>query len=178
MAAMMCAVTVHLAACCSPPRWPDQFVLVQRRIPDDNTGNATTVTYYDWPRQANLIQITPDNNETDVLWDLELGSKHSFYFRPAARSCHAIDFPVGILRPDWLSNATCLGKRTVNGRACIGWTKVAFIDYFADAVTMEPVSWYFHTMKARFDTIYYGPGQQAADPARYFAPPSYCTPPH
>jgi len=66
--------------CRAPPTWPAQFVIVQRKIPDDDSGNATTTTYYDWKRQANLIVITPDSNETDVLWDLELGSHHSFYF--------------------------------------------------------------------------------------------------
>jgi len=161
-------------ACASPPIWPEKFVLVQRRIPDDDSGNASTVTYYDWKRQANLIVITPDGNETDVLWDLELGTKHSYYFKPAAETCQPMQFPVGILRPNWLSNATCLGTRMVLGRKCVAWTKADFIDYYADAETSEPVSWYFHDMRARFDTVYYAPGQQAPDPARYFTPPRYC----
>jgi len=160
--------------CRAPPTWPAQFVIVQRKIPDDDSGNATTTTYYDWKRQANLIVITPDSNETDVLWDLELGSHHSFYFFPSRRSCKAMTFPVGMLRPDWLANATCLGPRQLNGRATIAWTKVDFITYYADAVTLEPVSWYFHTMKARFDTIYYAPGQQIED-AAHFLPPEYCS---
>ena len=156
-----------------PPIWPNQLVLVQRRIPDDDSGNATTVTYYDWLRQANLIQITDDGDPANMLWDLELGTRHSFYFTPTQQTCQAIQFPVGILRPDWLANATCLGPRTVLGRATIGWTKEDFIDYWADATTGEPVSWYFHTMQARFDTIYYAPGAQVPS-EDYFVPPSYC----
>ena len=188
-----------MLSCSSAPPWPEQFVLVQRQIPDDNSGNATTVTYYDWKRQANLIVITPDANETDVLWDLELGTKQSYYFRPAARTCNPMKFPVGIIRPDWLANATCLGKTMVRGRWAIGWTKANFIDYYADVETAEPISWYFHTserlkhaphgpafrsahpsvpisvtaVKARFDTVYWAPGQTA--PTGHFSPPSYCT---
>ena len=139
-----------------PPIWPEQFVLVQRKVPDDDSGNSTTVTYYDWTRQANLILITPDANETDVLWDLELGNKHSYYFYPSRQSCTPMTFPVGILRPNWLANATCLGERIILGRKTIAWTKADFIDYYADANTGEPVSWYFHTMHARFDTMCVG----------------------
>jgi hypothetical protein len=63
-----------------PPTWPRQFVLVQRKIPDAGSasGNATTVTYYDWDAGANLIVITPDADESDVLVDLELTSGHSY----------------------------------------------------------------------------------------------------
>ena len=57
--------------------------------------------------------------------------------------------PVGILRPDWLVNATSLGRKVVNGRPCVGWTKQDFIDYWADEETCEPVSWYFHGMQVR-----------------------------
>jgi hypothetical protein len=149
------------------------MVIVQRRIPDDDSGNSTTVTYYDWVRQANLIVITPDANESDVLWDLELGTHHSYYFTPARQVCQPFQFPVGILEPTWLANATCLGESTVMGRQTVGWTKVDFIDYYADAETGEPVRWYFHGMKARFDTIYYAPGQQVPA-ASYFEPPAYC----
>uniref|UniRef100_A0A7S0NMP4 Uncharacterized protein n=1 Tax=Calcidiscus leptoporus TaxID=127549 RepID=A0A7S0NMP4_9EUKA len=169
-----------LAAACAvrPPVWPTQFVLVQRRVPDANAsvGLATTVTYYDYRAGANLILITPDTNASDVLWDLELDSGHSFYFTPARRTCSPMRFPVGILRPDWLANATLLGENiTKNGRRCIGWTKQDFIDYYADAQTCEPVSWYFHSMRARFDTVYYRAGETATDPAM-FEPPPYCPP--
>merc|ERR1719336_3069480 len=107
------------------------------------------MTYYDWKNQANLILITPDSNKTDVTWDLELGTGKSYYFHPSKQSCMRMRFPVGILKPDWLvDNSTCLGESEVNGRKVIGWTKVDFIDYYADAEDGSPVSWYFHTMKA------------------------------
>jgi hypothetical protein len=140
----------------------------------DGSGNATTVTYYDWKSRANLIQITDDKNESAVLWDLELDSGHSYYFTPTASTCFRLEMPVGILRPDWLmQNATCLGERMVLGRKAVGWTKVDFIDYWADAEDLSPLSWYFHSMKARFDTVYFQPGAHVPSPS-YFAPPSYC----
>lgn len=85
-----------------PPLWPKKFTLVQRRIPDVNStlvDVATTVTYYDYEAGANLIIITPDANESNVLWDLELNSKKSFYFTPSMKTCTSMDFPVGIIRP-------------------------------------------------------------------------------
>ena len=60
--------------------------------------------------------------------------------RPSTNSCTPMSFPVGILRPDWLSNATFLGRSTRNGRPVLGWTKADFIDYYADPSTCEPVS--------------------------------------
>ena len=52
--------------------WPSRFVLTQKKIPDDGSGNSSVVTYYDSVRGANLLIITPDWNRTDVLWDLEV----------------------------------------------------------------------------------------------------------
>lgn len=36
------------------------------------------------------------------MYDLELGSGRSYYYEPALNRCKEIDFPVGILKPDWL----------------------------------------------------------------------------
>jgi hypothetical protein len=74
-----------------------------------------------------------------------------------------------------VANATFLGASTFLGRAVVGWTKADFIDYYADAETCEPVSWYFHSMKARFDTLAWVPGRTVPD-ASYFEPPAYCAP--
>ena len=109
------AIAAAASLCGSnPPLWPDQFMLVQRKVVDPGAEggpnvNATTVTHYDWQRRVNLIQISPDGNNSDVLHDLELGTGKSFYFTPTRRACTPVNFSVGILRPDWLSNATYLG---------------------------------------------------------------------
>jgi hypothetical protein len=167
-----------------PPIWPRSLILVQKRVPDRDSrvGPATTVTFYDYDLGGNLIQITPRkktelNSEPtgDVLWDLELNSGHSFYFTPAKPTCQKVDFPVGILRPNWLEGATPLGPSKSwdgSGRQVCGWTKVDFIDYYADAATGGPDSWYFHTMKATFQTIDYKENP-SIDPA-LFVPPDYC----
>jgi hypothetical protein len=173
----MLRLAVALLAACgpTPPIWPRRFTLVQRRTPDPDAkvDSATTVTYYDADRGANLILITPDSNMSDVVWDLELDDHRSYYFTPTRRSCKPIGFPVGILRTDWLANATTLGPSVINGRDVLGFTKVDFIDYYADAQTCEPVRWYFHTMKARFDSVYWAPGL-AVPNASWFTPPEYC----
>lgn len=164
-----------LATCgaSQPPVWPEQFTIVQRKVPVDGGDSASVVTYYDYKAKANLLLITPDANASDVLFDLELDSGDSYYYRPGRRSCRKIEMPVGILRPDWLANATYLGPRTVNGRATLAWTKADFIDYYADAETCEPVRWYFHSMEANFDTLYYAAGATVPDPS-WFKPPSIC----
>lgn len=99
----------------SPPIWPSSFVVKQRRIPDDDKPNgnqyyATTITYYDAEAGANLIIITPDNTTLPVLWDLELNSGQSYYFFPALQKCTPVEFPVGILRQNWLDGAEPMGE--------------------------------------------------------------------
>ena len=108
-----------------------------------------------------------------MVWDLELDSRLSYYFTPSTGQCKEIAMPVGVLRPTWLSNATFLGRKRVNGRDCLAYTKADFIDYYADATTCEPVSWYFHTMRARFDSVFWAPGL-AVPNASWLAPPRYC----
>ena len=160
----------------SPPKWPRKLILVQRRIPGPGSkvSNATVVTYYDSDLGGNLIQITPDNNDEPVLWDLELDTHHSYYFYPDTQTCTPFDFPVGILKRDFLQDAQPLGESfTKNGKQVCGWTKLDFIDYYADKHTGDPVSWYFHTMKATFSVISYQENPTSIDPA-LFVPPDYC----
>ena len=175
--------TVLLALCsCAtsrcgvdPPVWPRTFRLLQRKYPDSGSGNASVTTYYDVTKGANLLIITPDENKSDVLWDLELDTKSSYYFTPSRHTCTRMSFPVGILRPDWLHGAQYLGVRPCPfqpDQQCAGWTKDRFIDYYAYLDTCAPASWYFWSMAAFFVTVSYEPGTRA--PAGYFRPPSYC----
>eukprot|EP00038_Savillea_parva_P008041 m.174277 g.174277 ORF g.174277 m.174277 type:complete len:183 (-) comp13810_c0_seq1:194-742(-) len=178
--AVLAALVVAQAACGphDPPVWPDRLMLVQRKVVDPGAEggpnvNATVVTYYDSSRGANLLIVAPDGNTSDALHDLELNSGHSYYYTPARRTCMPLNFSVGILRPNWLANATFLGERRVNGRVTLAWTKANFIDYYADPGTCEPVSWYFHAMKATFYTVLYEPGTEVPDTS-WFKPPAYC----
>jgi len=162
----------------SPPVWPKQFKVVQRKIPRaDPTcaggGCSHVTTYYDWERKANLIIDTPDTKSgKGTLWDLELGNGRSYYIHPAVHQCAFVEMPVGILRPDWLINASYTGKSTINGKPVYGWTKLDFIDYYADVEDCSPVKWYFHKMKASFVTLGFFEG--AAAEASFFKPPAYC----
>lgn len=184
------ALTDHEVPCRDRPApvWPERLVVVQRRVPDADSRvtPATTVTYYDSVANANLIQITFDEALSAsssgslegggrVLWDLELGSKTSYYFYPDKRQCTVVEFPVGILRTDWLRDAEPLGEALAwdGVRRVCGWTKLDFVDYYADYETGEPTGWYFHGMKARFDVLYYAPNQTVRDTAM-FEPPGYC----
>ena len=160
-----------------PPEWPKRFVLVQRLIPSSSSKMkaATVVTYYDEELGANLIQQTPDNLTEPIFWDLELNNKNSYYFYPTTQKCLEREFPVGILKRDWLKGSVNLGESIGwNGRVVCGYTKDDFLEYYADKETMEPVSWYFHTMKASFNTIYYSPETHVPD-VRWFDPPEYCS---
>eukprot|EP00747_Dinoflagellata_sp_TGD_P209416 gnl/TRDRNA2_/TRDRNA2_82813_c0_seq1.p1 gnl/TRDRNA2_/TRDRNA2_82813_c0~~gnl/TRDRNA2_/TRDRNA2_82813_c0_seq1.p1 ORF type:complete len:241 (-),score=28.98 gnl/TRDRNA2_/TRDRNA2_82813_c0_seq1:53-775(-) len=171
----------HFRGACSastPPSWPVRFKVRQRKVPandqDCSAGSCSNVTtYYDWERQANLIVDQPDDPAKTTLWDLELGNQHSYYFHPANKQCSFIHFAVGILRRDWLDGANYTGVSVINGRHVLGWTKADFIDYYADADDCTPVRWYFHGMKASFDTISYLEGEMVPD-VSFFEPPSYC----
>jgi len=77
---------------------------------------------------------------------------HQFLLYRQQRTCKRIAFPVGILTPDWLANATYLGADTVDMRPCHVWTKSdGFIRYWADQRSGVPVRWIF------FDGAQVGP---------------------
>jgi hypothetical protein len=147
-----------------PPIWPNRFRIVQNKFP----GNTSVTTFYDFILGANLIL------DGEELHDLELNNHSSYYFYPHNRTCKEINMPVGILRPDWLvSNFTALGISVIDGKKVFGYTKDNFIDYYADASDCTPVRWYFHSMKARFDTVTYEPDVSVPDKS-WFVPPTYC----
>lgn len=164
-------LVINGATCCNetfPPIWPNQFRIVQNKFDGNAKFESKVITYYDYNRGANLIL---DGNE---LHDLELNNHSSYYFFPHNRTCKEIMMPVGILKPDWLvSNFTSLGSSVINNRAVFGYTQDNFIDYYADASDCSPVRWYFHSMKARFDTVTYEPGVSVPNQT-WFLPPAYC----
>ena len=68
-------------------------------------------------------------------------NKTSYYFDRELETCKEIDFPVGILTPDWLANATYLGTDSVDTHDTHVWTKSeGFIKYWADVKTGLPVN--------------------------------------
>lgn len=78
--------------------------------------------------------------------DAEYTNGTSFYFDRQQGTCRRVAFPVGILTPDWLANATYLGTEVVDAAPCHVWTKSdGFIKYWADQRTGIPVRWIFFT---------------------------------
>ena len=53
-----------------------------------------------------------------------------YYHGGGAADCRSLRFPVGILNPDWLSNATYRGVERVSGFDCERWEKADFIIYW------------------------------------------------
>lgn len=59
-----------------------------------------------------------------MLWDNERNNGSTYYYYPESSppECSVINFPVGILRPDWLSGAKYKGVEEYNGhqvRVCV-----------------------------------------------------------
>nr|GMC73686.1 uncharacterized protein At4g14100-like [Ipomoea batatas] len=81
----------------------------------------------------------------ETLYDVEWNNHTSFVFTlDSNRECTVLQFPVGILRPDWLAGANYLGHRYKDGFLCNVWEKVDFIWYYEDVDTKIPVYWEFY----------------------------------
>lgn len=163
----------------SPPVWPEVFhaSIIQFR----NGTSSVVDLYYDWKkgRNANLIR---KQLESDVLSDVEYNNKTSFYFtrsRPG-KSCRKVEFPVGILPPDWLAGARYLGERSINGFDCHGWAKGEgrpqdedFVHYWARVEDQVPVRWTFHVGEPMEMNVYsFEVGKELPDSE--WQAPSWC----
>eukprot|EP00239_Pterosperma_sp_CCMP1384_P005428 CAMPEP_0197853102 /NCGR_PEP_ID=MMETSP1438-20131217/22085_1 /TAXON_ID=1461541 /ORGANISM="Pterosperma sp., Strain CCMP1384" /LENGTH=213 /DNA_ID=CAMNT_0043467393 /DNA_START=321 /DNA_END=959 /DNA_ORIENTATION=+ len=126
-----------------PPVWPDTF----HALLTGNTSRGLQIVdlWYDWPRGRNANLIQSQHDPDGILYDLEYNNGTTYYFHPetATNECTAIPMGVGILPPDWLKNATYLGRETVDQYECDKWTKADFITYWADVTTGHPVRWIF-----------------------------------
>ena len=84
-----------------------------------------------------------------------------------------IDFPVGILRPDWLKGATFKGQEDVDGFQCNRWEKADFITYWAGTKSGLPVKWEFHVGSVGvFHVMRFLPGEEL--PLERLQAPRYC----
>lgn len=106
------------------------------------TGSLSVVDlWYDFPngRNLNLIQLQLGSR----IHDVEHTNGTSYYFDLEAGTCRVMKFPVGLLRPDFLSDATYVGVREIDGFKCNLWNKLDFMLYWEDVETQRPVSWFF-----------------------------------
>ncbi|EIE21544.1 hypothetical protein COCSUDRAFT_17537 [Coccomyxa subellipsoidea C-169] len=151
-----------------PPVWPETFhaVAVQNR-----SGSLALVDlYYEWQRGRNANLIHSQLGTT--LYDIEYTNHTSYYFNLEEGTCRKITFPVGILTPDWLANATYLGTENVDAHDTHVWTKAdGFIKYYADVHTGLPVRWIFFD-GAQFEILSFVVNETLPD-ADWQAP-SYC----
>ncbi|GAA0185712.1 hypothetical protein Leryth_003007 [Lithospermum erythrorhizon] len=127
----------------APTPWPHQF---HSLLFMNTSGGALQKVdlWYDWPngRNFNIIQNQLDKLYYDLEWD---NGTSYIYTLDKDKECRVLNFPVGILRPDWLDGATYLGQKYMDGFLCNVWTKVDFIWYYEDVATRRPVYWAFYS---------------------------------
>ncbi|CAA6660067.1 unnamed protein product [Spirodela intermedia] len=114
-----------------PAPWPAQF---HARLLTNLTSSG---------RLRNIIVM--QWQLTEVMYDVEWGNGTTFYYTLGpAGSCRVEHFPVGILRPDFMADATYLGRVRTDGFLCDRWQKLGFIWYYQEVATKRPVRWDFY----------------------------------
>jgi len=159
--------------------WPDRFhvLLITWKndptfLPDlDMRGSALGVDdlYYDWPGGNNVIVMRMQHQEGDTVdWACNTGW---YTYTPSLKQCTSRHVPFGVLRRDWLANATYEGTEVVRGFTCHKWAKLDFITYWADVETEHPVRWMFFTGMVQ-EVVQYTEGEPP--PTKYLRVPEYC----
>mmetsp|Transcript_6394 Transcript_6394/g.15295 ORF Transcript_6394/g.15295 Transcript_6394/m.15295 type:complete len:231 (+) Transcript_6394:43-735(+) len=155
----------------TPPVWPQQFtaVLLQNRKDD----LSLTELWYDYEGGRNMNLIQSQLNLKGTLYDVEFNNKTSYYYNKEAGTCRTIQFPVGILTPDWLAGAKYLGQRVIHNITTNGFTKAdGFITYFSEAAPpFRPVQWRFFD-GATFDVLIWKDGNVM--PEESWHVPGFC----
>jgi hypothetical protein len=106
-----------------PKPWPLQF---HAQMYQNRTGKLSMIDlWYDFPNERNLNLI--QNQLGSVIHDVEYTNGTSYYYDLDAGTCKEVHFPVGILRPDWLSGGTYVGVQQIDGFKCNVWEKDDFI---------------------------------------------------
>ena len=125
-----------------PKPWPEQFHALMYTNFTENGKLLIVDLWYDFPNGRNFnIQ---QRQLSDVVYDLEWDNGTSFYYTLGDRgSCRRVTFPVGVPLPDFLSDATYLGRVSTDGFLCDLWQKLEFIWYYEDVETRRPVRWDF-----------------------------------
>ena len=153
----------------SPPVWPELVhAHCSQRIPGSAPGEdqlSQVELYYDWAAGRNANLIRGQHDALGVLFDMEWNNGSTYYYHGGgAADCRSLRFPVGILNPDWLSNATYRGVERVSGFDCERWEKADFIIYWnrVDA-DRRPVKWIFTDQNMTVDVISWVEGENMAE---------------
>ena len=106
------------------------------------------------------------------------GNHTSFYFDRVKGTCRLVEFPVGILSPDWLSQgATYLGMEMVDAHESHVWSKgdspseQPFITYYEAIDSGLPVRWIFFD-GAQFEILKFTVNETL--PEEEWQAPAYC----
>lgn len=151
-----------------PKPWPLQF---HAQMYQNRTGKLSMIDlWYDFPngRNLNLIQ----KQLGGVTHDVEYTNGTSYYYDLEAGTCREVHLSVGVLRPDWLSDATYVGVQDIDTFKCHVWEKADFIRYYEDIETKRPVSWYFTGSGMDLHIMTFEEGNVLED--RKWQAPAYC----
>ncbi|KAJ7544630.1 hypothetical protein O6H91_09G086600 [Diphasiastrum complanatum] len=151
----------------TPQPWPPQFHSLMFQ---NFSGSLSIIDlWYDWPNGRNFNIIRSQLG--GLLYDLEWNNGTSYFYDLQKKTCKTIHFGVGILRRNWLENATYLGVQAVDNFTCNVWTKADFIWYYEDVASKRPVHWtFFDGMSLHIMTFELG----RVLPDRKWQAPSYC----
>ncbi|GAA0185713.1 hypothetical protein LIER_33001 [Lithospermum erythrorhizon] len=124
-----------------PAPWPEQFH--SSIFMNDSNGFLINLNlWYDWPNGRSMQVFQFQLGKTYYASSWNNGSNCYYYLD--IEKCKIIDFQVGILRPNFLEDATYLGQRYMDGFLCNVWNKIDFIWYYEDVATKRPVYWEFY----------------------------------
>ncbi|KAE8700145.1 hypothetical protein F3Y22_tig00110560pilonHSYRG00025 [Hibiscus syriacus] len=125
----------------TPTPWPEQFHALLSTTQESGRLLVSDM-WYDWPKGRNFYQRQQQLG--DHIYAVEWNNKTTFYYTLGINgTCDAIDFGVGIPRPDFLDGANYVGTQLKDGFLCNVWEKVDFIWYCEDVATKRPVRWDF-----------------------------------
>ncbi len=105
-----------------PPRWPDQFVMSAILTPTKfGEGPYSSLIYYDWTKAQSQVALLFQGKPPALKDYLSLRPQEGFRVGlPSFRgpACAAA-FP-GIVRPDWMTRASCECKGVIGRAAALG----------------------------------------------------------
>ncbi|CAM9410017.1 unnamed protein product [Hapterophycus canaliculatus] len=93
------------------------------QVKNEDYGAVDLWYDYDAGRNLNII-YTQSGEEDGPLYDNERANGTTYYYNPAkakAKYCNVVDFGVGIIKPDWLQDATFLGEEECGIYQCHKW---------------------------------------------------------
>eukprot|EP00929_Paragymnodinium_shiwhaense_P036663 TRINITY_DN19615_c0_g1_i1.p1 TRINITY_DN19615_c0_g1~~TRINITY_DN19615_c0_g1_i1.p1 ORF type:complete len:230 (+),score=43.44 TRINITY_DN19615_c0_g1_i1:60-749(+) len=144
-----------------PTPWPEKFHAAMHQ---NRSGDLADVDlYYDWEGGRNLHIVRREGQLP--FYDNERQNGSTYFYTKPTGMCKSMNMGIGLLPPDWLRNATYLGKHSIGDRDCNAWQKGTavpphtgpFITYYADAESGIPVRWVFFD-GAVFDVLGWHPG--------------------